>query len=140
VPWQSSKALERQGARVSHGKALPFFPAGFVVVSYPPLRAPAPQVAVLRLLWHQLSGLLSDLFVDRKDWLAAWDHCLAWWVRGAQAGLARLARLLSLLCCRYCFSSTRARTSRLFFPVCTREARRKCGALCSGGYCSPIGR
>ncbi|KAI8465354.1 MAG: hypothetical protein J3K34DRAFT_461431 [Monoraphidium minutum] len=36
------------------------------------------QVPALRLLWHQLSGLMTDLLVDGGDWLAAWDHCLAW--------------------------------------------------------------
>jgi hypothetical protein len=38
------------------------------------------QVAALRLLWHHVSGLLSDLLVDSADWLAVWDHCLTWWV------------------------------------------------------------
>lgn len=39
---------------------------------------PNPQTAVLRLLWHHVSGLLTDLLVSTPDWLAAFDHCLTW--------------------------------------------------------------
>ncbi|GBF94025.1 hypothetical protein Rsub_07293 [Raphidocelis subcapitata] len=37
-----------------------------------------PEVPVLRLLWHQVSGLLTDLLVSTPDWLAAFDHVLTW--------------------------------------------------------------
>ena len=40
--------------------------------------APDCQVPALRLLFRLLGGLMSDALVARDDWLAAWDHCLAW--------------------------------------------------------------